>query len=56
MPRNNMSKTSAIQRYIETHPEMQKTNVSLARMEECAFRCNCTTYEVMIVLHLGSLA
>lgn len=52
---NKMSKTSAIQRYIQTHPEMQKANVPLAYMERCAFYCSCTTYEVMVVLQLGSL-
>lgn len=51
----NKEITSAIKRYIDAHPNMKRPFVSLYEMEECAFNCKCTTYQVMVVLQLGSL-
>ena len=47
--------TRAIKAYIKAHPEMQRANVPLYAMEECARKCQCLTYHVMVVLQLGSL-
>lgn len=47
--------TRSIKAYIQSHPIMQGRNVPLYAMEECAHKCQCLTYHVMLVLQLGSL-
>lgn len=52
---SNKEITRRIKNYISDHPKMQSANVPLIEMERCAFFCRCTTYQVMVVIQLGSL-